>query len=187
MKVIMKNLMVSICFLCLVSCVSTSNTPAQQRSEIQLMSQKVLKDVYKESPSAKTLVANSAGYAVFSNAQINLLFIAAGGGYGVVHNNSSGKNTYMNMGEAGVGFGLGVKDFRVLFIFKTQKALNSFVNDGWSFGAEADAAAKSGNKGAQISRGVTIGDITVYQLTENGLALQATVKGTKYWKSADLN
>ncbi|MGK0501004.1 MAG: hypothetical protein ACJAYG_002658, partial [Oceanicoccus sp.] len=42
-------------------------------------------------------------------------------------------------------------------------------------------------KGGQISSGATIGDITVYQLTENGLALQAMVKGTKYWKDKDLN
>ncbi len=27
----------------------------------------------------------------------------------------------------------------------------------------------------------------MYQLTDKGLALEATVKGTKYWKDADLN
>jgi len=183
----MNKLLSLSCALILTACVSTGNSPAEQRAEIQAMSTKVKNDVYKESASAKNLVAKSAGYAVFSNAQINLLFIAAGGGYGVVHNNASGANTYMNMGEAGVGFGLGVKDFRVLFVFKTQHALNTFVNEGWAFGAEADAAVKSGNKGAQISHGITIGDITVYQLTENGLALQATVKGTKYWENSELN
>jgi hypothetical protein len=30
-------------------------------------------------------------------------------------------------------------------------------------------------------------NITIYQLTESGLALQATVKGTKYWKDDALN
>jgi hypothetical protein len=29
--------------------------------------------------------------------------------------------------------------------------------------------------------------ITVYQLTKSGLALQATIKGTKYWKDDELN
>ena len=28
---------------------------------------------------------------------------------------------------------------------------------------------------------------SIYQLTENGLALQATLQGTKYWKSKKLN
>lgn len=29
--------------------------------------------------------------------------------------------------------------------------------------------------------------MTLYQLTENGLALQATIQGTKYFKNDDLN
>lgn len=171
----------------LVGCSAKGNTPAEQRSEIQNMRSSVLKAVYKASPEAKVKVGSSAGYAVFSNAQINLLFVAAGGGYGVVKNNRTGKDTYMEMGEAGIGFGLGVKDFRAVFVFHTQEALNKFVQEGWAFGAEADAAAKSNDKGAQAATGVSLGDITVYQLTENGLALQATVKGTKYWKNEALN
>ena len=30
-------------------------------------------------------------------------------------------------------------------------------------------------------------DVTVYQLTDAGLALQATLQGTKYWKDGKLN
>jgi len=30
-------------------------------------------------------------------------------------------------------------------------------------------------------------NITVYQLTRSGLALQATVKGTRYWRDSRLN
>lgn len=183
----MKKIISVLCVLILMGCAAKGNTPSEQRAAIQKMSQQVLNDVYKASPGARSKVKSSAGYATFTNAQINLIFMAAGGGYGMVHNNRTGANTYMNMGEAGIGFGLGAKDFRVVFVFHTAKALNDFVNNGWAFGAEADAAAKAGDKGGQVSGGVTIGDITVYQLTENGLALQATVKGTKYWKNADLN
>ena len=55
------------------------------------------------------------------------------------------------------------------------------------FGAQADAAAKAGDKGAAASGEVAIENITIYQLTETGLALQATIKGTKYWKDTELN
>jgi hypothetical protein len=34
---------------------------------------------------------------------------------------------------------------------------------------------------------LALGNITVYQLTESGIALQATLKGTKYWTDDDLN
>lgn len=183
----MNKLFTCIFALVLAGCSAQGNNPAEQRADIQKMRTSVLQAVYKESPGARVKVGSSAGYAVFSNAQINLLFVAAGGGYGVVKDNRTGKNTYMEMGEAGIGLGLGVKDFRAVFVFHTHEALNRFVEDGWAFGAEADAAAKSNNKGAQAAGGVSLGDITVYQLTENGLALQATVKGTKYWKNDSLN
>jgi len=30
-------------------------------------------------------------------------------------------------------------------------------------------------------------NVTVYQMTDKGVALQATLQGTKYWKDDDLN
>ncbi len=183
----MKNFLLLIIVLFLTACVSNSSPKDEQRSDVLKMSQTVLNAVYQENPNIKKEVKNAAGYAVFSNAQINLFFVSAGGGYGIVHDNNIGKDTYMNMGEAGVGFGLGVKDFRVVFVFHNQKALDTFVNEGWAFGAEADAAAKTSDKGDAASAGVTLGDISVYQLTESGLALQAMIKGTKYWKDKNLN
>jgi len=93
----------------------------------------------------------------------------------------------MRMGEIGLGLGLGVKDFREVFIFHSTKSMNTFIEKGWVFGAQADAAAKSGKKGAAVAGETTIDNITIYQLTENGLVLQATVKGTKFWKDDSLN
>jgi hypothetical protein len=119
---------------------------------------------------------------------INLFLASTGNGYGVVHNNGTGDDTYMRMAMVGVGLGLGVKDFRAAIIFKNQDALNTFVDKGWEFGGHADAAAKAGEKGAAAN---VAGDITsgmeIYQFTESGIALQATIAGTKYWKDKELN
>jgi lipid-binding SYLF domain-containing protein len=38
---------------------------------------------------------------------------------------------------------MGVKDFRVVFIFKNKRVLKDFIEKGWEFGGQADAAAKS--------------------------------------------
>jgi len=65
--------------------------------------------------------------------------------------------------------------------------LTKFVNSGWQFGAQADAAAKAGDKGAAVGGEVVLDGITIYQITESGLALRATVRGTKYWKDDDLS
>ena len=94
----------------------------------------------------------------------------------------------MKMVSAGLGLGLGVKDFRGVFVFTTRDAFETFVNHGWDASGQADAAAKSGKKGGAYAGAIDVGPgIKLYQLTEHGLALQATIQGTKYWKDDDLN
>lgn len=172
----------------MVACTTTGGqTTSQKRQAVLNMKGKVLKDLYKVKPYARTIVSNAPGYAVFSNANVNLIFASFGGGYGVVKNNKTGKHTYMKMGEVGIGFGLGVKDFRAVFVFHDKATMNRFIRSGWEFGGHADAAAKAQDKGGAVGGEVLADNITIFQITEAGLALQATVKGTKYWKDAALN
>ena len=58
--------------------------------------------------------------------------------------------------------------------------MGQVVNSGWEFGGQTTAAAKSGGGGAyQGAKSVSPG-VWMYQLTEKGLALELTAKGTKY-------
>ena len=149
---------------------------------------KNLQLLYKYDPNTKSILASSYGYATFSNVGINLILLSAEGGTGLAHNNKTNKNTFMNMGSAGAGFGLGVKDFRAIFLFENKKVFDNFVENGWEANAQADVAVKAGEKGKAISAAVTVAPgIRLYKLTQNGLALQATIQGTKYWKDGDLN
>jgi lipid-binding SYLF domain-containing protein len=135
----------------------------------------------------KDKVKKAAGYAVFSNVGVNLILASFAGGKGVVVD-KKGKETFMQMGSAGVGIGLGVKDFRALFVFTEREKLEQFIERGWDFSGQADAAAKSDDKGAAIAEaGTVLPGVEVYQLTKNGIALQATLQGTKYWRDKDLN
>jgi len=188
----MKQVKVGLCGLAIVFFVSgcattTGITPQEKRQAVLSMKSKVLADLYEVRSKARAEIAAAPGYAVFSNANVYLFFIAAGGGYGVVQDNKTGRQTFMKMGEAGVGLGLGVKDFRAVFIFHNRAVMEKFISSGWEFGGQADAAAKASDKGAAVGGEAVFGDITIYELTESGLALQATVKGTKYWKDDDLN
>jgi lipid-binding SYLF domain-containing protein len=170
-----------------ISMPAFSKSAAEERAESDQMVQETLVDFKKENSDIADKINGAVGYAVFSNAGINLFVISAGGGHGVAIDNQSGKRTYMNMGEAGVGFGAGVKDFRALMIFNTREAYDKFVESGWLFGAQADASAKAGDKGGSAEGEGAIGDVDIYQMTEAGLSLEATVKGTKFWKDKDLN
>jgi len=94
----------------------------------------------------------------------------------------------MKMVEVQAGLGMGVKKFRVVFVFDTQKALNDFVNSGWEFGGQTTAAAKAGDQGAALTGAVSVAPgVWMYQLTDTGLAAEITGKGTKYYKDGDLN
>lgn len=166
----------------------TPDEAAAKRKEILNMRSQTLAQLYKLHPSARENIRKSDGYAVFSNVGVNLILLSAGGGSGVAHNNRTGKDTFMKMVSGGVGIGLGVKDFRGVFVFHTRKAFDQFVDSGWEASAQADAAAKSGDKGKAASGAVTVApDVDLYQITENGLALQATIQGTKYYKDKGLN
>ena len=172
----------------LTGCATTgSGTPSEKRAKVMEMRNEVLSEVYKEKPDVQSQVASASGYAVFSNANINVIFASFGGGYGVVRNNQTGQDTYMNMAEAGLGLGVGAKDFRALLVFHSQDALNYFVDKGWAFGAQADATAKASDKGGAVGTEAIVNNVTIYQLTQSGLALQATIKGAKFWKNNELN
>jgi len=144
--------------------------------------------LYKYAPEARQMVLRSYGYATFSNVGVNLVLFSAEGGKGMAHNNRTGINTYMNMASGGLGLGIGVKDFRAVFLFENKRAYDTFVNSGWEANAQADAAAKYEESGGSINAAITVAPgVRLYKLTQNGLALQATIQGTKYWKDTELN
>ncbi len=173
--------------LLLAACMMSGGTVEQKRAAVQNMKNVVLAELYAQKPDVRNQVATSSGYAVFSNANINLIFASFGGGYGVVHENTSGADTYLKLGEFGVGFGAGIKDFRVVMVFHDRDALQRFMDYGVAVGAQADAAAVANDQGGAVGGELTLDNITVYQITEAGLALQATVKGTKFWRDPELN
>ena len=159
-----------------------------QRAEIRKTSQSVLNQLYKVRPSAKGAIKAAAGYAVFSNFGMKIFVAGGGTGSGIAVDNASGRETFMKMVEVQAGLGFGVKKFRMVFVFETSAALNSFVNSGWEFGGQATAAATDGKKGGAYQGAVMVSPgVWVYQLTDKGLALELTGKGTKYYKNDELN
>ncbi|NOU49883.1 hypothetical protein HG263_04950 [Pseudoalteromonas sp. JBTF-M23] len=159
----------------------------QKRAAVEKMRSDVLSKLYADKPDVQQQIVNSAGYAVFDNANVNVIIASFGGGYGVAVNRQTGARTYMNMAEAGIGLGIGAKDFSIVMVFHTQQALARFIEHGWAFGGNADAAAKHKHQGGAVAAEVVVDDVTVYSLTETGLALQAVLKGTKFWVDNDLN
>jgi lipid-binding SYLF domain-containing protein len=183
----MVSLVLGLAVLAAVPGAAAKSATAEKRAEIDEMADEMLDELYQLKPIAKDQIRKAAGYAVFSNVGVNLVFASFAGGHGVVVG-KQGRRTYMKMGSAGLGLGLGVKDFRAVFVFRSKEKLDAFLAKGWDFSGQVDAAAKSDDKGKAVAVAQTvIPDVEVYQITKNGLALQATLQGTKYWKDKDLN
>ncbi|MBQ4844602.1 YSC84-related protein [Pseudoalteromonas sp. MMG005] len=172
----------------LTGCTSTqSHSVDEKRAMVNVMEQTTLTKLFKQKPDVRQQVKHAAGYAVFDSANVNVILASFGGGYGVVVNNQTNNKTYMNMAEAGLGLGIGAKDFNIVMVFHTQAALAKFIGQGWTFGGNVDAAAKHKQQGKAVSAEAIIDDVTVYSLTDTGLALQAVLKGTKFWIDDEMN
>jgi lipid-binding SYLF domain-containing protein len=163
-------------------------TPKEWRTYLNFRREETLENLYKLKPEAKSVIENAQGYAVFSNFGMKLGVFGGGSGRGVMHDNKSGRETFMRMVQGGVGWGLGVKDFRAVFVFDNRDVMEKFISSGWSFGSQANASAKTEEAGATTAGAIVVAPgVRVYQMTENGLALEIMVQGTKYWVDASVN
>jgi len=160
----------------------------KERQEIRKLSQDILGRLYKAQPSAKAAIGKAAGYATFSNFGLKILVAGSGKGEGLAVDNKTKKETFMKMFEIQAGLGFGAKKFSLVWVFETPETLGTFVNSGWELGGQTSVAAKAGEKGASLQGALAIAPgVWLYQLTDKGLALELTAKGTKYSKDDDLN
>jgi len=161
----------------------------EQRDDVRATARDTLERLYRAQPSAKQAIARAAGYGVFSNFGMKILFAGGGSGKGLVVNNRTKQETFMKMVEVQAGLGLGVDKYRLVWVFERATDLDQFVNSGWELGAQATATAQAAGQGQQVFAGavsVTPG-VWLYQLSDEGLALDLTAKGTKYFKDDELN
>ena len=160
----------------------------QEKADIRKTVNETLAKLYEVQPSAKSAIAKSAGYAVFNNFGLKIFFAGSGKGEGILFDKKNNKEYFMKMFEAQAGLGMGAKKFSVIFVFERYKDVDEFLNSGWEFGGQASAAAKAGDEGGSMQGAMSVSPgVWMYQLTDTGLALELTGKGTKYYKDDDLN
>lgn len=155
---------------------------SKKRDKIDARSSEILDQVLTESANAKELYDKAIGYAVFDNTKA-AFGVSGGGGSGVAVDKASGKRTYMKMGTAGIGLGIGVKTYQVIMMFEKEKVFRNFVDKGWQADTQAGAAAGTAGVAAKTT---FHNGMAVFVRTKKGLMASADVSGTKYWKS-DLN
>ncbi len=163
---------------------------AKQRKAFDQNRSNAIKEMYKAYPESKSNMSSSYGYAAFANTGVNLFLLSSGNGGGKAHNNSTGEEDYVKMISIGAGVGIGYKKYYAVFLFEDKEAYDLFIESGWSADGQADATADTGKdgEGGSVAVGMNVSrGVTLYQIADKGLALQATVQGTKYIVSEELN
>jgi lipid-binding SYLF domain-containing protein len=153
-----------------------------RRQEIDSAAQTTLDGLINEEAAVKDLYGRAAGYAVFTVTKGGFI-VSGGGGNGVAVNKGSGQRTYMRMGMAGVGLGIGGQRYGLVILFETEDRLNKFVAGGWDSSATAEAVA--GQEGVAF-RSSFIDGMAIFQVTDKGLMAWADVSGTKFWVTDEL-
>ena len=193
MKKFMKKAtwIMAVLMMCLMTATAVAANPEKiqkERTEIEELSEKALQNLYAKVPSAERVIENCYAYATLSNTGMKLGIFGDAHGRGLAINNETGERLYMRMKEMGVGLGLGVKEYDLIFVIGTETAWNSFVSGDIKFATSAEAAASDGATGDSVEgASIAAKGIWVYQITKKGVALDASIKGTKIYPDKKLN
>jgi lipid-binding SYLF domain-containing protein len=178
----------AVCVSFLATGGALANDKTKKQAEVRAKAQQTLNDFYKADANLKAEVEKAAGYAVFTTYGLSFI-IGGAGGSGLAHDKKTQKDTFMSLAQASAGVQVGASDTRYLFIFSDAKALQQFIDKGWTAGATAAAGAGvGGEKAANIGAGA--GEFSggkQYMLTKAGLQAGGAVEGTKVWKEKSLN
>jgi lipid-binding SYLF domain-containing protein len=163
-------------------------SPDEKRAEIRSAALKTLDRLYAAKPSARAAIQKAAGYGVFSEISTKILLAGGGGGKGIVVDTIAGKETYMMMATLQAGYGMGITETHLVWVFERESDLKNFVENGLILGADVNLQVNPGTSGGLYDGAVEVQPgVWLYQLSDAGLALDLTIEGTKYFKDPDLN
>lgn len=155
----------------------------KRQDAIRAFADESLAKLYAINPEAKKAVESAPGYAVFDLSAVNIILFVGQRGKGLLVDNKNGKPTYMLATRAGTGPGIGYREIRQVFVFKSKAAMDQFML-GDAVGGDVSAAVSVGKESGQLSFNPYI---DVYQITEKGLAVEAQWGGTVYRVDPELN
>ena len=156
---------------------------AEEREELVRTAEETIDQLRAQDQSAAELYEEAHGYAVFDTTKGGLIVTGAGG-TGVAMEKDGTEHTFMHLGQAGIGLGAGLENYRLVLLIEDEQAYEDFVSGQWDGSISAQASA--GDEGVSAEEQFVDG-IRAYRLTDAGLMAQVDVSGIRFWASEDLN
>jgi len=167
---------------------TASESVEERRARIRSMASDALQSLYKFQPGSQAIVEKAAGYAVFDNTGVHVVMPTTAKRMGLAVDTQSGKETFMKMKSEPGRAGSAVEDCRIVFVFEDRRALNRFLDSGWTGSDWHDTPGGLGSKGGEYEGAFRVDrDMWAYQIVERGLAFQLVLAGTSYYKEDKLN
>ena len=138
-----------------------------KRAHVLMARDRALETVEAEKPGESERIRSAIGYAVIGSATEMPYELPPGYGFGVVHDNSSGKNVFLLAMRQGPDANVPMPTR--LLVFGNQKALANFTQGARAASAKSPAAL---SLEAQVD---------VYELLESGGVGESSMSGIRYW------
>lgn len=153
------------------ACSSTSATsPAERRAYEQLATQRTLTDLERARPGITPILGHASGYAVFQTRSPELFDAGEGVGFGILHDNAGGRDTFMRVADLDARSGKEPRELRVVFVFTDAKTLERCAAGGW-----------------EIGEALFLPGIDVYQLDGDELVVPPDLARTRYFRDGPAN
>lgn len=166
------------------------DTAMDKRASVNEMRADGLAIFNQKVPSMRGQLEHAAGYGVFSGFSTHSIIVATGNGYGVIHDNQTGQDTYMRALKLGGGLGAGIEDVYAIVVFTDPTVMRDMMQNGWGVTGKVKAAAKLNDVGEVGDSGavvITLPGMSIYRFTKNGAMVGGAIEGTKVWPDKELN
>ncbi len=166
------------------------STAAEQRAYIDAEAERILARLARENPASGGEIFAAEGHAVFryTSGKMPLILggLGAGSGYGVAIDGD--ERTYMKVQKLNWGWGMGVKENAVVFIFDDAAVFEKFRRGKWDSGAAAEATVQKDDVGGGVGGAVSQKKgFKAYELSESGLSYGITYRARRFSPTPSLN
>lgn len=160
----------------------TAPTTPQERNELSTATLHQANRMFQDYPEVTNQINNAYAYAIFPDIGNGAVVVGAAHGHGEVFQGQKFLG-YAELDQLNVGPQVGGQAYTELLLFKTKEAFDNFANNRFTFSASASAVIlKSGTSGAAKWDD----DVAVYQRSQNGAFVGASIGGQRFTFKAEI-
>lgn len=159
----------------LVGCATSPKTDKGKR-DLEARAQTTLRDMRARDPGLDSVLAGSAGYAVFPEIGKGGAVVGAAYGRGVLF--ERGQPTgFVELNQGSIGAQLGGQTFSELLVFEDPGAIDRLKRGVFSVGANASAVALTSGASANAE---FIDGVAVFTVPRGGMMAELSISGQQF-------